>query len=82
MKAAYFELEYENGIRVEVSVNGVTIWDNNASRWIVDASTIAYDSTFCIGAGLKQNWRPKGFPRNFEVSYVKPQPKKTKRRKK
>jgi len=44
-----FEKTYKNGNRVVVTNKGVTIWDNKAGRWVVDASTMLDDSTFRVG---------------------------------
>jgi hypothetical protein len=73
-----FEHEYANGIFVDVTTAGVTIWDMRAGkRWIVDASCIAEDDNFAVASEIVKRQRADYNP--IFPAHFKPHKRKAKR---
>lgn len=75
-----FSALFHNGIRVDVSTWGVTIWDNKAKRWIVDYSSRGVGDEIHVSQWIKRLRKNPGCALRFSAFY--PESNKPKRRKK
>lgn len=64
-----FQHSYKNGIRIEITEDGFTVWDDKVGRWVIDGSLMATDQIFTLSSEIIPLKRQISFNTNYPVNY-------------